>query len=303
MLGSQRRRPMKVPPDQATYYDQTIELYRRWSRNFNIHFGYWKWGMNPFDNEAMLQAMDHLVLDALQVDSSRHVKIADMGCGVGAVSLCAARKFPNAELFGVNVSRAHIEFGQKRCREQGFGPERIKFIYADYANTPFREAELDRAFALESSCYGLGNGREPLVGELMRILKPEGRFAVADGFVKKPPETNAVYGLVHHMVCGLWRLKELANIHEFSRALREVGFVNVSVTEISWNLLPSYSHVGLHVLRYFRDLLLGRIRNSHYHMLLLQTGMGVALCTFLGAWRSRTGYFLVTGEKPREGRK
>lgn len=32
----------------VTYYEDTGLDYGEWSKEFNMHFGYYKWGMNPF---------------------------------------------------------------------------------------------------------------------------------------------------------------------------------------------------------------------------------------------------------------
>jgi len=34
------------------YYSETGMDYEPWSRQFNMHFGYFKFGMNPFNREA-----------------------------------------------------------------------------------------------------------------------------------------------------------------------------------------------------------------------------------------------------------
>jgi len=31
--------------------------YRTWSRNFNMHFGFYRWGMNPLALGSMLEEM------------------------------------------------------------------------------------------------------------------------------------------------------------------------------------------------------------------------------------------------------
>lgn len=43
------------------YYLDTGLDYGEWSREFNMHFGYYKFGMNPFKRERMLDAMNQQV--------------------------------------------------------------------------------------------------------------------------------------------------------------------------------------------------------------------------------------------------
>ena len=39
------------------YYTEAGADYAAWSPEFNMHFGYFRWGMNPFDRERMLEQM------------------------------------------------------------------------------------------------------------------------------------------------------------------------------------------------------------------------------------------------------
>jgi hypothetical protein len=45
------------------YYEEAGPDYAAWSANFNMHFGYFRWGMNPFDREAMLEEMNRQIFD------------------------------------------------------------------------------------------------------------------------------------------------------------------------------------------------------------------------------------------------
>jgi hypothetical protein len=42
------------------YYTRAGEDYAAWSRGLNMHFGYWRKGINPFRLESMLEAMNQL---------------------------------------------------------------------------------------------------------------------------------------------------------------------------------------------------------------------------------------------------
>ena len=45
------------PVDLETYYTDVGMDYRAWSRNFNMHFGYYLWPANPLALEPMLEEM------------------------------------------------------------------------------------------------------------------------------------------------------------------------------------------------------------------------------------------------------
>jgi len=46
-----------MPVDLVTYYTEAGMDYRAWSRNFNMHFGFYRLGMNPLALESMLEEM------------------------------------------------------------------------------------------------------------------------------------------------------------------------------------------------------------------------------------------------------
>jgi len=50
------------------YYTEAGADYAAWSPEFNMHFGYFRWGMNPFDRERMLEQMNVEVLHRLHLE-------------------------------------------------------------------------------------------------------------------------------------------------------------------------------------------------------------------------------------------
>src|SRR5262245_46898250 len=66
------------------YYSEAGPDYAAWSREFNMHFGYYYAGANPFHREAMLEQMNAEVLARLKVDGIAEPQLLDLGCGLGA---------------------------------------------------------------------------------------------------------------------------------------------------------------------------------------------------------------------------
>jgi cyclopropane fatty-acyl-phospholipid synthase-like methyltransferase len=70
-----------VPVDLVTYYTEAGMDYRAWSSSFNMHFGFYRWGMNPLALESMLEEMSRQVFRRLAL--SEGMKVLDLGCGLG----------------------------------------------------------------------------------------------------------------------------------------------------------------------------------------------------------------------------
>ena len=86
--------------------------YAAWSPGFNMHFGYYRAGANPFRREAMLEQMNAEVLTRLQVDNIAQPKLLDLGCGLGATLRSFARRMPHARLLGLTRVPWQVERAQ-----------------------------------------------------------------------------------------------------------------------------------------------------------------------------------------------
>ena len=68
------------PQDLVEYFTETGPDYGIWSKHFNMHFGYYRRGMDPLNLERMLDQMNREVIQLLALDSSSRQLILDMGC-------------------------------------------------------------------------------------------------------------------------------------------------------------------------------------------------------------------------------
>ena len=109
-----------------SYYKVTSEDYADWSRRRNMHFGLWRWGVNPLRREAMLEAMNHEILGTIERRIGRPQRVADLGCGVGASSRTAALRWPHASVKGVNIVAEQIAVASLMASKENLS-ERLSF--------------------------------------------------------------------------------------------------------------------------------------------------------------------------------
>src|SRR5262252_8260329 len=83
------------------YYSEAGPDYAAWSREFNMHFGYYHAGANPFDREAMLEQMNAEVLARLHLDGIAEPQLLDLGCGLGATLRSFSRRLSHPKLWGL----------------------------------------------------------------------------------------------------------------------------------------------------------------------------------------------------------
>ncbi|MEL6853424.1 MAG: methyltransferase domain-containing protein, partial [Bacteroidota bacterium] len=173
----------QVKQEVLDHYEVAGPDYAYWSRAFNMHFGYFAWGMNPFKLEPMLERMNAEALDRLGLPEEQESLIGDLGCGLGATSRYAARRFGAATVLGFTVVPWQVEQGNQLHEAAGLDDQAHVF-QGDFRALPLPDNSLDGVVALESSCYGTGEDKADFLAEVYRVLKPGGRFVVADVFRK-----------------------------------------------------------------------------------------------------------------------
>ena len=260
--------------------------YCYWSPSFNIHFGYWRWGVNPFNREAMLLQMNEEVLNRLQVPKGQTCHIVDAGCGAGATLRYMAEHLPKATFTGVTLAPWLLEKGKQMNEKAGLS-NRIEVIKADFQNMPLPDASANAVFCIESACYADGKDKAILIHELHRILKPGGHFVVVDAFRKNDNPMPAFFEKLFRKNASLWAVEDLAELPLFEETLSKSGFENLKTENISWRTAPTAMHIPLVVLRLLWD---GAWRRNDYWKALLMTSVTGALMQYMG-------YYVISGKR------
>jgi cyclopropane fatty-acyl-phospholipid synthase-like methyltransferase len=229
------------------YYEEAGPDYAAWSAHFNMHFGFFRRGINPLDREAMLEQMNSEVLDRLQI-SGDHPCILDMGCGLGATLRSIARRHPSADLHGITLVPWQLEQGRVLNRSNPQATN-ITLNLSDYEYTSYAPESFDAIYALESSCYGTGSNKSRMIREAHRLLRPGGRFVIADGFIG-PGKLYGPQNSIYRILCECWVIDTLGDIRAFTRELQRAGFRDIAVEQIQSRVTPSVLHVPWVTLKF-----------------------------------------------------
>jgi SAM-dependent methyltransferase len=119
-------------------------------------------------------------LDRLQSPPRR---VLDLGTGTGKAARVAAKRFPEAEVVGVDLSPGMIEEARRVLPAEHYG--RVRFEVADASRLPFEDGAFDLVVLLNMI---------PFFEELGRVTAPGGRVVIAFSFgsetpIYVPPET------------------------------------------------------------------------------------------------------------------
>lgn len=148
--------------------------------------------------------------------------VLDLGSGGGIdVLLSAKRVGPAGKAYGLDMTDEMLELARRNQAEAGI--ENAEFLKGDIENIPLPDQSVD---VIISNCViNLSTDKDRVLREAFRVLKPGGRFAVADIVFTQP-----VTGDVREHV-GLWTgcIAGALEINEYKEKLARAGFVSPEV--------------------------------------------------------------------------
>lgn len=110
--------------------------------------------------------------DALRL--AENSRILDVACGVGFDAIELARRFPGAEVYGLDPSQGFLELARERAQ----GLANARFIGGDSRRLPFGDNCFD-AVRIDRSLQHIGAPIEAL-REMVRVTRAGGRIVVAE---------------------------------------------------------------------------------------------------------------------------
>ena len=253
-----------IPPSVAApigleqYYSEAGPDYAAWSREFNMHFGYYRAGVSPLDREAMLEQMNAEVLARLRLHSIDAPHLLDLGCGLGATLRSFARRLPSAKLVGLTRVPWQVEHARALNEAAGCG-KRVCVVEGDYEDSTLPSSTFDAVYALESSCHARGADKRILLEEAHRLLRPGGRFVVADGFLGSDRFASALQRRIYRKLCDCWVIEELAQLDLFTSRLEQLGFREILVEHLQMRVAASVMHIPWVTLKFLMtDVVFGK---------------------------------------------
>ena len=276
------------------FYEEAGVDYAHWSRGLNMHLGFYRLGMNPFNREAMLEQLNIEIAKRLELDLDNHSFLVDLGCGMGGVARSIARKYPSVTIKEVTLAPSQVRIASRINEEIGL-KNRIEILNEDYTNLPFEDGKADAVWGVESVCYATGADKADLVHEAARVLKTGGRFVVADCFVTNPTRKFKPFiKKCYSTVCDAWAVTEMATLEPFVAAMESHGFTNVVIEDVSWRAAPSLAHAPFAVLTFvLRKWLAGQKLKEHT----INNLKASLLALVLGARRSKFSYCIISATR------
>lgn len=111
------------------------------------------------------------------ISENKPAKILDVATGTGDLAIAMAKKNPNAEIVGFDLSHGMLEQGRKKVKDKNL-EHQIQMIQGDAEKMPFE----DNSFDAISVAFGIRNfeNLENGLREIHRVLKPGGSFVILE---------------------------------------------------------------------------------------------------------------------------
>ncbi|MEA2561390.1 MAG: hypothetical protein QOH06_2894 [Acidobacteriota bacterium] len=265
--------------------------YRAWSRNFNMHFGFYRWGMNPLALESMLEEMSQQVFRRLALQDG--MKVLDLGCGLGAPTRALIKQHGVA---ATAVTKVEWQLAMAQKLSKGISaPGSIDWVLGDFTALDLPSAAYQAAFSIEACCHAEGADKEAFVEECSRLLEPGAKLVVADGFMKKSVGLPRWYANLLGYMTRNWAVERFADLAAFCDCLERHGFTLLAREDISWRIAPSVIHVPRVTIKFLAGELL--LRRKKLNSVRWGHIIACLLAPWIGLGRRYFGYYLVTAQK------
>ncbi len=188
-----------------------------------------------------------------QLDSIDPKKVLDVATGTADVAIMAAKKFPECNFIGIDISEGMLTVGRQKVTKLGL-EQRISLHLGDSETIKFA----DNSFDAVTVAFGVRNFEhlEKGLSEIYRVLKPGGKMVVLEFSKPATPGVNGLYNfymkLITPTVGKIVSKNKVAyayldeSIRKFPEGiafldiLKPIGFTNTYLKKLSLGICSIY---------------------------------------------------------------
>ncbi len=153
---------------------------------FHYKFSYMRNQFSYNDPDSLAWKIINFTADQLKLEAPNG-KVLDVGCGSGALSIAVAKRYPSAQITGVDRwgSDYQFEFSKTLCESnaKAEGADNLEFLAGDAKKLAFADESFD-GICSNYVYHNIPGDRNEILKESFRVLKKGGVFAIHDIFHK-----------------------------------------------------------------------------------------------------------------------
>ena len=179
-----------------------------------LNFGYFE-----ADTTSQREACDNLMEQLLDWLPRKGGSILDVACGKGETTAYLKKYFDAPDIVGINISENQLSYARTKSPD-------VDFRIMSATDLTFEDNAFDSVICVEAAFHFFT--RNDFLKEALRVLKPGGTLVLCDVLMTMEAERERE---------SRTELNYLANPDDYAANLREIGFDNVQVediTEQSW---------------------------------------------------------------------
>ena len=272
------------------YYNATVIDYKAlWSGHGDLamHFGYYTDGTQSHQ-ESLLKMNEVL---AKYAGITKKDIVLDAGCGYGGSALWLA-KYIGCQVIGITVVPYQQNEAQKRAKKLNL-ESKVSFQLEDYSHTSLKNSSFSVVWGLESIVHA--ESKKVFIKEAFRILKPKGRILISEYMLRETPALSKKEQAIIVPWLKGWAMPSLLTIKEYTSLLKQTGFGNIQIHDLTQQIKPSLQRlgtlasIGYPVAKVFHRMKLlgadrfGNIEASYHQKIALEKGL----------WK----YIVITAQK------
>lgn len=161
--------------------------------------------------------------------------VLELAPGRGGNATWLADRNPGCTFLGLDASPAQLGYARRAARAL----PNLRFAFGDYHDLgTLEDASVDLAFVVEALCHS--DRPEIVLGEVARVLRPGGLFAVHDGYREKPEaETTPDEALAARLLETGVAVAHFQRYGELLALAEQAGLEVVEKADHSRAVLPS----------------------------------------------------------------
>lgn len=277
------------------FYKYYWPICERWGDVYNtlgMHIGYYEKDTKN-SSEASLR-MNEYIGKLLDLNKNQPQSILDAGCGIGGTCIYLGKLYPNVKFTGITIVPDQVELAKFFSKEKNV--KNVDFFLKDFTDTNFPSCSFDGVFALEAIAHA--QNKKKFVEETHRILKNNGKLVVIGQF-QTNTSLNPLIEKLYRFTLKSGGVPNLISVETFSTYLKENGFNNIKIIDISKNVRWGLTREMLISIPFFFACIIKKIMKSKKYDPLKDTDflLGISSVSVVLGLKKTSKYYTVSATK------